>query len=192
MLAGEASAFAAGCEQRIGSFRKLGGTFKGIHKGSFKRIYTGSIKGLGLGSFRKLGVPYLGVLIVRILLLRMLYSGPLFSETPKCADLRPLNPKNSKPQTLNPENSKANSNPSISTQTPKPSRRSNPDKTVMKPSQNTNPNPQVPLQKSLGGTAQGTQKPYRTVDGLGRALGHFIFSVIGLRRILFTHIFQKL
>ena len=34
------------------------------------------------GSFRKLGVPYLGVLIMRILLCRVLYSGPLFSETP--------------------------------------------------------------------------------------------------------------
>ena len=34
------------------------------------------------GSFRKLGVPYLGVLIIRILLFRVLYSGPLFSETP--------------------------------------------------------------------------------------------------------------
>ena len=28
--------------------------------------------------------------------------------------------------------------------------------------------------------------------GLGRALGHFIFSFIGLKRILFTNIFQKL
>ena len=27
---------------------------------------------------------------------------------------------------------------------------------------------------------------------LGRALGHFIFSFIGLKRILFTNIFQKL
>ena len=27
---------------------------------------------------------------------------------------------------------------------------------------------------------------------LGRALGHFIFSLIGLKRILFTNIFQKL
>ena len=34
------------------------------------------------GSFRKLWVPYLGVLIIRILLCRLLYSGPLFSETP--------------------------------------------------------------------------------------------------------------
>ena len=33
------------------------------------------------GSFPKLGVPYFGVLIIR-LLLRVLYSGPLFSETP--------------------------------------------------------------------------------------------------------------
>ena len=27
---------------------------------------------------------------------------------------------------------------------------------------------------------------------LGRAFGHFIFSLIGLKRILFTNIFQKL
>ena len=27
---------------------------------------------------------------------------------------------------------------------------------------------------------------------LGRALGHFVFSLIGLKRILFTNIFQKL
>ena len=27
---------------------------------------------------------------------------------------------------------------------------------------------------------------------LGRALGHFIFSLIGLKRILFTNFFQKL
>ena len=33
-------------------------------------------------SFRKLGVPYLGVLFLRILLFRVPYSGPLFSETP--------------------------------------------------------------------------------------------------------------
>ena len=36
------------------------------------------------GSFRKLGVAYFGVLIVRILLFRVLYSGLLFSETPTC------------------------------------------------------------------------------------------------------------
>ena len=34
------------------------------------------------GSFRKLGVSYFGVLIIRILLCRVLYWGPLFSETP--------------------------------------------------------------------------------------------------------------
>ena len=33
------------------------------------------------GSFRKLGVPYFGVLMTRIPLFRVLYSGPLFSET---------------------------------------------------------------------------------------------------------------
>ena len=34
---------------------------------------------------------------------------------------------------------------------------------------------------------QNTPKP-----SLGRALGHFVFSLIGLNRILFTNIFQKL
>ena len=34
------------------------------------------------GSFRKLGVPYFGVLIVRILLFSVLYQGPPSSETP--------------------------------------------------------------------------------------------------------------
>ena len=37
---------------------------------------------LGYGSCRKLGVPYFGILIIRILLCRVLYLGPLFSETP--------------------------------------------------------------------------------------------------------------
>ena len=36
------------------------------------------------GSFRKLGIPYFGVIITRILLFRVLYWGPLFSETPIC------------------------------------------------------------------------------------------------------------
>ena len=30
------------------------------------------------------------------------------------------------------------------------------------------------------------------LQNLGRALGHFVFSLIGLKRILFTNIFQKL
>ena len=34
------------------------------------------------GSFRKFGVPYFGVLIIRILLFRVVYQVPLFSETP--------------------------------------------------------------------------------------------------------------
>ena len=34
--------------------------------------------------FPRIGVPYFGVLIIRILQFRVLYSGPLFSETPKC------------------------------------------------------------------------------------------------------------
>ena len=54
------------------------GTFKGILKG----IYKGSTKGLGFFQFPKIRVPYLGVLIIRILLFRVLYWGPLFSETP--------------------------------------------------------------------------------------------------------------
>ena len=33
-------------------------------------------------SQKKLGVPYFGVLIIRILLCRVLYWGPLLSETP--------------------------------------------------------------------------------------------------------------
>ena len=36
------------------------------------------------GTFRKLGVPYFGVLIVRILLFRVLYQGPLSSEALIC------------------------------------------------------------------------------------------------------------
>ena len=44
------------------------------------------------GSFRKLGGPYFGVLIIRILLFRVLYSGPLFSETPICWTPRPPSP----------------------------------------------------------------------------------------------------
>ena len=34
------------------------------------------------GSFRKLGLPYLGIFVIRTLLFRVLYQGPLFSETP--------------------------------------------------------------------------------------------------------------
>ena len=34
------------------------------------------------GSFRKFGVPYFGVLIIRILGFRVLYEGPVLSETP--------------------------------------------------------------------------------------------------------------
>ena len=52
-------------------------------------------KGLGLGflqislwEFPKLGVPYFGVLIIRILLFVVLYWGPPFSETPICVLLR--------------------------------------------------------------------------------------------------------
>ena len=47
------------------------------------------------GSFRKLGVPYFGVLIIRILLFRV-YWGSLFSETPKFSERKatvPLGPQ---------------------------------------------------------------------------------------------------
>ena len=33
---------------------------------------------------------------------------------------------------------------------------------------------------------------YAPIPQLGRALGHFIFSLMGLKRILFTNIFQKI
>ena len=49
-----------------GSFRKFGVPFKKSFKG-----------------FGKFGVPWFEVLIIRIRLLRVLYQGPLFSETPK-------------------------------------------------------------------------------------------------------------
>ena len=35
-----------------------------------------------MGVSKNMGVPYFGVLIIRILLLRTLFKGPLFSETP--------------------------------------------------------------------------------------------------------------
>ena len=45
--------------------------------------YWASLQGGLYRSFRKLGIPYFGVLIVRILVFRVLYGGPLFSETSK-------------------------------------------------------------------------------------------------------------
>ena len=47
---------------------------------------------------------------------------------------------------------------------------------------------------------QGTKVPSKSLAAclhlqlrkLGRPLGHFTFSLIGLKRILFTHIFQRL
>ena len=39
------------------------------------------IRRRGYGSFPKQGVSYFGVLKIRILLFRVLYQGPLFSET---------------------------------------------------------------------------------------------------------------
>ena len=44
--------------------------------------------GLFFREFPKIGVPYLGVLIIRILLFRVLYKGPLFSETPNKGFIR--------------------------------------------------------------------------------------------------------
>ena len=41
-----------------------------------------SIRNPHLGVSENGGVPYFGVLIIRILLFRVLYWGPLFSETP--------------------------------------------------------------------------------------------------------------
>ena len=38
--------------------------------------------GVSIWEFPKIGVPYLGVLKIRILLFRVLCWGPLFSETP--------------------------------------------------------------------------------------------------------------
>ena len=46
------------------------------------RIFSKKPEISGNGSFRKLGVPYFGVLVIRILLFRVLHEGPLFSETP--------------------------------------------------------------------------------------------------------------
>ena len=46
-------------------------------------VYWGRIfQSVLIWEFSKLGLPYFGVLIIRILLTRVLYSGPLFSETP--------------------------------------------------------------------------------------------------------------
>ena len=40
------------------------------------------MRGLCIWDFPKIRLPYFGVLMIRILLLRVLYQGPLFSETP--------------------------------------------------------------------------------------------------------------
>ena len=53
------------------------------HTFQLSRVHA--VQGLGwlqYGSFRKLGVPHLGALIIKILLFRVLYWGPVFSETP--------------------------------------------------------------------------------------------------------------
>ena len=49
--------------------------------------------------------------------------------------------------------------------------------------------PGILRKETLG--VQGFRVLHR-VPFLGRALGHFIFSLIGPKRILFTNIFQKL
>ena len=46
-------------------------------------LETLELSGLKDGSFRKVGVPYFGVLRIRILLFRVQNQGPLVSETPK-------------------------------------------------------------------------------------------------------------
>ena len=52
---------------------------QGYYKGTIRVPLKGPIR---VSSFRKFGIPYFGVLLIRIPLLRVLYSGPLFSETP--------------------------------------------------------------------------------------------------------------
>ena len=41
-----------------------------------------------MGVSENKGIPYFGVLIIRILLIRILYEGPLFWETPVCPSLQ--------------------------------------------------------------------------------------------------------
>ena len=67
---------------RYGSLRKLGVPYRDPLRVSIKGSYKGSIKSLGLLIYENLGVPYIGVLIIRILLFRVLCEGPIFSETP--------------------------------------------------------------------------------------------------------------
>ena len=48
------------------------------------------IRAQGLGSLRNKGLPYVGgggFLIIRVLLFRVLYQGPLFSATPMSPDV---------------------------------------------------------------------------------------------------------
>ena len=52
-----------------------------------RRAQSSGVFRVPYGSLRKLGVPYLGVPTIRILLFRVLYKGPLFSETPKSPSL---------------------------------------------------------------------------------------------------------
>ena len=64
------------------SFRNIGPNVP--LKGSFKGSYKG-FRGLPHGSFRKLGGSlFWGALLIRILLFRVLYQSPLFSDTPTC------------------------------------------------------------------------------------------------------------
>ena len=74
-------------------FPKFLGYLRVPLKGSFKGSYKGSIGFQGLGSFRKLGVPYFGVLIIRILLsyyLGYYIRGPFFWKLPNISMTSPL------------------------------------------------------------------------------------------------------
>ena len=51
------------------------------HVGKHKHAYTGVDKHTAYGSFRKLGVPYFGVLIIRILLFKVLLGSPIFGNS---------------------------------------------------------------------------------------------------------------
>ena len=50
-----------------------------LNKGTTRVPLQGSIRVQGV--YKNMGLPYFGVLIIRILLFRALYWGPLFSET---------------------------------------------------------------------------------------------------------------
>ena len=73
--------------KQYGSFRKIRGylrvPLKGYYKPTIRVPLQGSKQGLGFRVSEKIGgTSFFWVLIIRILLFRVLYSGPLFSETP--------------------------------------------------------------------------------------------------------------